>query len=1051
MRPTILEMEAFGSYQNHTVLDFTKLKSDLFLITGSTGAGKTTIFDAIIFALYGTFSGSEREARDMHSDAVSKSKDMQVKLSFIHHDKEYTVRRWLHFPKVRGREDAYGDPRPDAELKRPDGRAVKGAKAVSEACSEIIGLDAVQFKEIAMLAQGEFTRFLTASQEEKAQILSTLFDVSLYRRYQDLLTNTFNHLKADRQKAEAQLLSLHDSLQLMDDLSEEEKAALHPDQPEYLNTLEALIQRENTFQKEAEKKQAETNRLYALKLKEEGKAAGDNKLLEQREMEEKRYASLIAEKQTMEAQQKELLEAENAIHNVLPYENARKQKEEALSANQKEIQKLALQLQKASEKLAEAQKNSQDDPSIKEKIIELKHEIAVLKDSLSSYQALQQMDSKIEGLNKTASAQKKQAAQLKQKQEKTEQTLNEVKKEIDAHQNAAEHLLQAETQKKDAAKQAEALKEIMAAVQANARAAAALQEKQKTHEADAKAAGAAVSSYNSMYQQFIAAQAGFLGAKLEETLAEEGHAVCPVCHTAFTKDDVHDFARPADTASDRSSVDAMKQKMDEAVQKERESAESAEALRIRLEENEKAAVRDMQGYHTCESYDALKDTVLPAFKKETETRQKESAENYQNAFKEKEMYEADCRKRDALETQQEKQRHESEAVQNAMHETETELAALTSKRQTLAHTLSYEDEKKVRSVILQKTALAEQSEKLIEAHEKALQKCLDAVHQTDGSLAARRKDEPVLEQQKEDSEKALKKALQENHFTSLADAAGWFDHTESWLKKERQKQTDYLTALETSHNSLERLQKDTAGLVRKDLNAMKKECDALKKEMEERSEAIRVMQNRIDNHVSVHDQAEQILKKLHDTQAVYLRMEKLAGLAEGTSGSGGRLSFERYVLGWVFREVLARANRRLATMSGGRYEMRHKIDADRSNAQAGFNIVLLDHYSGCERAASTISGGESFEVSLSLALGLSDAVQAHAGANRLDTLFVDEGFGTLDDDRLDHAIETLQSLTEGRRLVGVISHVDKLRETIAVQVQVTSDQEHGSRIQVVQP
>ena len=112
--------------------------------------------------------------------------------------------------------------------------------------------------------------------------------------------------------------------------------------------------------------------------------------------------------------------------------------------------------------------------------------------------------------------------------------------------------------------------------------------------------------------------------------------------------------------------------MDEAVQKERESAESAEALRIRLEENEKAAVRDMQGYHTCESYDALKDTVLPAFKKETETRQKESAENYQNAFKEKEMYEADCRKRDALETQQEKQRHESEAVQNAMHETETE-------------------------------------------------------------------------------------------------------------------------------------------------------------------------------------------------------------------------------------------------------------------------------------------------------------------------------------------------------------------------------------------
>jgi DNA repair exonuclease SbcCD ATPase subunit len=1044
-------MEAFGSYQNHTVLDFTKLKSDLFLITGSTGAGKTTIFDAIIFALYGTFSGSEREARDMHSDAVSKSKDMQVKLSFIHHDKEYTVRRWLHFPKVRGREDVYGDPRPDAELQRPDGRAVKGAKAVSEACSEIIGLNAVQFKEIAMLAQGEFTRFLTASQEEKAEILSTLFDVSLYRRYQDLLINTFNHLKAERQKTEAQLLSLHDSLQLPTDLSEEEKAALHPDQREYLNTLDSLIQRENILRTQTEKKQSETNRLYALKLREEGKAAGDNKLLEQREQEEKRYASLMAEKQMMEAQQKELREAENAIHNVLPFANADQQKAEALAANRREIQTLALQLQKASEKLAEAQKTSQNDPSIKEKIIKLKHEIAVLKDSLSSYHALQQMDSQIEALNKTASAHKKQAAQLKQKQEKTEQTLNEVKKEIDAHQNAPEHLLQAETQQKDAAKQAEALKEIMTAVQSNAKTALTLQEKEKAHEAASKAAGAAVSSYNSMYQHFIAAQAGFLGANLEEVLSTEGHAVCPVCHTAFTKEEAHDFARPGDEAPDRSSVDAMKQKMDEAVKKERESAESAEALRIRLEENEKAAVKAMQGYHACAGYDELTDTVLPAFQRETEARRKETAENYQNAFKEKEAYEAACRKRDALEAQQEKQRHESEAVQNAMHETETELAALTSKRQTLAHTLLYEDETEVRAVILQKTAEAEQKEKLIKAHEEAVQKCLDAVHQMDGSLAARRKDEPVLEQQKKDSENALKKALQENHFATLADAAEWFDHTESWLKKQQQKQTDYITALQTNQTNLKRLQKDTAGLVQKDLEAMKKECDALKKEMDERSEAIRVMQNRIDNHVSVHDKAQQILKKLNDTQAVYLRMEKLAGLAEGTSGSGGKLSFERYVLGWVFREVLARANRRLATMSGGRYEMRHKIDADRSNAQAGFNIVLLDHYSGCERAASTISGGESFEVSLSLALGLSDAVQAHAGANRLDTLFVDEGFGTLDDDRLDHAIETLQSLTEGRRLVGVISHVDKLKEAIAVQVQVTSDQEHGSRIQVVQP
>ena len=201
MRPLELNMTAFGSYVEETIR-FSDLKSGLYLVTGDTGAGKTTIFDAIMFAFYGRASGRDRDRNPelLHSDHVDKSVDTVVKLSFLHDDRVCVITRSIHFPKKRGAE-AYGDPKQEAELEEPGRPAIRGATNVTKRCEELLGLDADQFRKIIMLAQGEFKEFLKADSDKKGEILGKLFDSAPYRWFQNLLCKTRDALE-DRRSAE---------------------------------------------------------------------------------------------------------------------------------------------------------------------------------------------------------------------------------------------------------------------------------------------------------------------------------------------------------------------------------------------------------------------------------------------------------------------------------------------------------------------------------------------------------------------------------------------------------------------------------------------------------------------------------------------------------------------------------------------------------------------------------------------------------------------------------------------------------------------------------
>ena len=282
MRPLSLEMTAFGSYAETTVLPFEDLKHGLYLVTGDTGAGKTTIFDAIMFALFGVASGADRKTDMLHCDYVPKSTDTVVKLRFSQNGKEYTVERKIHFSKVRGTTDQYGDGQISALLDEPDAARIEGAKKVTERCEELLGLNAEQFSRIIMLAQGEFKRFLKANSDEKNDILGKLFDNSVYVYYQNLLLQARDALGKRRSAGTAELRSLMEvSFVRPVSFHGEEGEAFLPGHPALIENLERLTAEETeALDRQRAERDAAFERLGELSRR-QGEARAVNALLEE--------------------------------------------------------------------------------------------------------------------------------------------------------------------------------------------------------------------------------------------------------------------------------------------------------------------------------------------------------------------------------------------------------------------------------------------------------------------------------------------------------------------------------------------------------------------------------------------------------------------------------------------------------------------------------------------------------------------------------------------------------------------------------------------------
>ena len=1049
MRPLSLEMTAFGSYAATTRLPFEALQHGLYLVTGDTGAGKTTIFDAIVFALYGVASGSERSVDMLHCDHVSRSVDTVVTLRFSQGGKEYSVTRTLHFTKKRGADNQYGDAKMSALLLEPERAPLEGASRVTARCEELLGLNAGQFRKIIMLAQGEFREFLRADSDKKNEILGKLFDSAPYVYYQNLLAGARDELKKQRGDcAERLRVLLQSTFQPPETLLQEEQALYLPGNPALVENLQALVgaDREALTQAEAERG-ALREQIAALNTR-KGAAEADNARLEELAALGRKLEQL--EQQAPEAQRRQqaLLLAEKAVHRVRPAMDTRDRARSALDESRAAIDALTTALSAHQAAAQEAEAAVEADQAARAELTVLATQLQNLERQLPLYEELARKQARRDAATTAA-----EAAETRQSTE--QEALEALRAALSALRERLLALENADAEAQLCARQEELQRERLRALDGKngiredrdelLRLQGELAERHARLDRLTEKAAVAATEYTALYQRFIAGQAGLLAGELRRELSQSGAAQCPVCRTRLGRDALALLApSPAETP-DQEAVDAARHAHEQAEKVRQEQRTGVSTLAAAIEARQAALLERAAGLlPDCADWDTLcAASYLPAAIAEARQSQR-AAQAALEAAQARQPERQRCRRElSAQETAEQEKRDGLEALRNEAQEQRTAAREAEAAIAELKKQLPYEDAQAAQA---QRRALEERQQTLtfsVQAHRDAL----DAARQRlDTAKGALREKQALAERQQtalREAELSLARVLAENGFASLDAVESALSpiggqEAESWLKAEQRALNAREEQLRHTKEQISRLRAQTEGKQPVDLPALTRELTALGEAYDTRNAACARQRAALENHESILTQAAALTEQLADSESAWTRLDTLASLAVGTNGEGGKLSFDRYVMGAVFREILEMSNRRMELMSGGRYELVHRTGADRRNAKAGLEIEVLDHTTGQQRPSGSLSGGEAFFTSLALALGLSDVVRNHAGGRQMEALFIDEGFGTLSDDVLDKAMDVLKQLTEGKRLVGIISHVDRLSESIPQKIRVRS-------------
>lgn len=1054
MKPITVEMKAFGSYADKTTVDFTKFKSGTFLITGDTGAGKTTIFDAIVFALYGTSSGAERTMEMMHCDYVSKDVDTYVILEFEQSGKRYKVTRTLHFTKKRGTKDEYTKATITAVLVEPDGKTTEVAGKVTDRITEILGLDKDQFRQIVMLAQGEFKKFLKSDGDEKSVILGKLFDNSAYLRYQELIKASADQLSAERKDHTLTVKTQMEQVFARPDGSAEEDWL--SDSPHLLTNLENLIQDEekklSVLSDDVEKKSDVLNQLNTAF----GTATEQNKQLQALKESCSKLQTLEQQKDQYDQKQVRLNAVETVFHRVLPVRDNRNTAVKNLNNLKTRIEQLKQELTGRETAKQETEQAVKNDVQTQKQVDEITGTISSLTDTLPVYTEL---EAKAKQITDRETKLKNDRTALEEKEEtlkELKQRLERTADESESLKDASERKIQKETELN---RYTEILTELTGpnGIQKRVKKAQKLAKDLYSKEADSKIAAEelskALAAYNDKYQRFFAGQSGLLADQLRKDLEEKGEADCPVCRTRFIRGQEVHFAHLEEGVPTQEEVNQAKDDHDKKFDIYQAIRDEIHTLdeQTRLEQNE-ALQAAQKLFADCDSWEVLSDSNYLKQKeaditaKQMETKAavkkaKEDTERYQNL-------------QDQIEKDQEDQLRligEQKAL-TAGIDTETKewnswKEEYAKRLDQLPYDSSAKAKKAIRDLETQKYSMTKQIEKNRINNENAQRQ----YNTTKGALDTETAKVPDTEAQNKQAEDALSSVLKVYGYDSEHQAEAVLDgikDPESWLKQEKKMIDAYTIDLETARNQVKEQSEQTKDYKKTDLTVLIEQINNANDALKAAQGLLTDCNTLLDNHTSVYKRVKDEKTALAKSDEAYKVLSRLAELAMGSNSEGGKLSFDRYVMGATFREVIEKANIRLDVMSGGTYQLVHQTEAYRKNAKAGLDIEVLSRRTGVQRESASLSGGESFIVSLALALGLSDVVQSHSGGQSLDTLFIDEGFGTLDDDVLDKAVQVLDNLSDGgNHLVGIISHVSRLEESITEKI-VVKQGPNGSTLRI---
>lgn len=948
MRPLQLTISAFGPYAGKIEVPMAKLgKNGLYLITGATGAGKTTIFDAICFALYGEASGTNRDASMFRSKYAKADTPTEVIMTFLHGAKEYCIRRNPEYMRPAKKGEGMTKELANAQLQYPDGHVITKLRDVNAAIVELLSINYEQFAQIAMISQGEFLKLLLADTKSRQQIFRELFKTSYYQilqyRLEDarkevyIQTETAKNsvtqyiagiaageddvLAPEVDKAKKGLMTMGDTLLLLEQL-------LHQD-----------MEQEGTLKKEIETFDHELEEVN----KKIGKAQENDKLksaLEAAKLELQtgiprltRLGEVLNKEKDNLKQKEELSKQIAAIETQIPDYESHDQ--------------LTLAIQTITEKITKEKQELSD----KEKSLGKQEE------RLTAYQA------EVQSLKNAGATHEKMLHELSLI-EKREEELQSLREDIEKQKNTERQLSQARHQY----------------VLDNTE---YLQKKAEQEKLE---------------QAYRDGQAGVLAASLIEG------AACPVCGSVShpkpahllqnvpSKEELEQSKKLAEKAQNVVNEASMKAGSLQSVllEKEQEIIKKAGKL-LGMESLTKAGEGSLQ-----ENENSQKPKSLPEKEMGQELQQIETSllgESTAAKIKIKDLTEQITREKSKI--------SRKEQLENIIPQTEKEKNNLSEPMAKLQTNLSAMQATLDANLLQQKTL----KEKLhFESGRAALQKKCD------------------LEKLVELIQKTYEKAQCE------------YNDWDKKLTSIRGQMKGY----EETISKADRIDLSKEMLLKENLTAQREAKNNCKEQMH-----ARVLSNK-EVHLHIMDKAEELAEQEEKLSWIM----NLANTANGKLAGKEKIMLETYIQTTYFERIIERANLRLMKMSGAQYELKRMEEASNVRSQSGLELAVVDHYNGSDRSVKSLSGGEQFMASLSLALGLSDEVQSCAGGVQIDTMFVDEGFGTLDLDKLDMVYGALASLTEGNRLVGVISHVKELKEKIDRQIIVTKEKSGGSFVKL---
>ena len=1075
MKPLKLKMQAFGSYGKETLIDFEKVNQNLFLVTGDTGAGKTTIFDAIVFALYGEASSSsnKKEGVVLQSQYVEYECEPFVELTFTDNGEIYTVRRVPRHLKTITRGTSKGRQREttgSVSLIMPDGTEYP-SKETDRKLQEITGLTKGQFMQVAMIAQGEFMALLRAKSDDKKVIFRKLFNTELYQNIVDELAKR----RKDKDRKIAQIKTacqtevghilvpklvtadgaetdqeqngaadqIADECRDANKLQELKERILKSERlslPDMEALLQTLVSVSEWTKDKVQQSESETSQLYKVYLLKRDAVTKAGQLLE-------RYKEL-------EEAEKELGECEAIKPLMQEWQQCMRQIEDAydILTLWKQYQEVSGQLETARQALAaNEQALPEQKMACEQAAVQLQQAKKVQEQALMDFSEVKtHVENDLEAFSKMAEAKRKVlTAQTK---------VDEAGKQA---RIAEESLSDLESNEKQWQTQAELLSDTdsrMIILQGKQRDIAGIgadfeswkdeekdcfSQQRCAEEADKVYADAKDrfnkenTAYIQVYNDFLDAQAGFLAEKLQRG------EPCPVCGST-----IHPHPHQAEkSALTKEELNILSESVRELQEGQAAAAKKAGEAKAMLDAKEKNCIqiweklrqkviaysRDEMGELDSEEIQGLIETWKKALKDEEKQLQKDKNQLQQlkkwlmKAAKDKEELTAQKNKADKM-----------------LADTKAELAAAQAELKSTFISTYYKSEEEANQFMEQAEQRKKNAEKQYHSCDKVDKKVRSDKEKTELEIAQHRRDIPNL-QDKSDKRKAVYiQLMEEKQLTEPQ----WKCVTESYDKADRQqfeeKIRQYQSKLSAAGKQKAVAEKAIDGRVKPDMEQLCSEQNvaeaAWKKEQA-------LYERYAEMYKTNHRVCEALMPKMAERSKImeeHRRLDDLYNLLAGKV-TGARMDIETYVQRYYLERILYAANRRFGEMSAGQFELRMcDITKAGEGRNRGLDLMVYSNVTGKEREVRTLSGGESFMAALSLALGMADQIQQSSSAIHLDMMFIDEGFGSLDSQSRDQAVRVLQQMAGGSKLIGIISHVSELKQEIEDQLIVSKDEEGSS-------